>query len=505
MWRPLYLHLALLSLTASVEPTRLLRQRRNDLKSSDIVASGVSPLDADGPNNQQHDPPPSQEPKQKSLIEMQFTQHDPHAHRNKLQMIQNGELSLVAIRYSPNSFSAHANGSSSGGADADDDYFTNGVGDGESYSEVYGEFCAFDPSVNKEDPAKLPTTQSIVSTFDHCAEHRYLIPLHKAMQAIRFHDDIASSFSSNNKMRQLPVSGLLFHEGYSGAGLISNVLAGAFDSTRVISEHAALRDALSACDTIRNRHKTTDCSAGMQLRLVRDIVTLLSRIPSDLENDSIQHLYLKLSSASSAYLPELRSLYPQASWTFTYRNADESLAKATSQKERRRTCSKARRNPTQALIAKSTEHNVNLEQLSHHEVCALHLSSLVDVAGKEHDESGTGMLISYNEDILSSNHHENVAFINVILPYLGLQDDIHANPQGIQDRISQILSVRSNYSSRSRRQDDKGWAGIWDGEHVEISEQVGAASKVFMSDSMDSITRFVNMEMLTAKLDTRRR
>mmetsp|Transcript_26913 Transcript_26913/g.57710 ORF Transcript_26913/g.57710 Transcript_26913/m.57710 type:complete len:503 (+) Transcript_26913:64-1572(+) len=502
MRRTLHLPLALLGLIASGESASLRQRHESE--------SAISAAPRSSPNTIEHSKlPPSQEPEEKSLIAMQFSQRDPHARRDKLEMIQNGELSLAAIRYSPTSFSTGA----------DHDYFADdGAGD-EYYTEVYGVFCAFDPSVSKQDPAKSPTTDSIMSQSEHCGEHPYTIPLREVMQAVRFHDDIASSYSSFNnshkKMKQLQVSGLLFHEGYSGAGLLSNVLASAFNSTRVISEHVAVRDALGACDTIRNRHKSTNCSSAMQQRLVRDVVTLLSRTQDDATmstSNKVEHFILKLSSASSAYLPELRFLYPHAQWTFLYRNADDALAKATQHKERRSACIMARRNPTRALTAKSTEHNINLESLSHHEICALRLSSLLDTAGREHDESGTGMLVSYDDDILSSSGGggrvgNGAIIVDVILPYLGLQEDIDADPQGVRDRVEKVLSVRSNHNSRGARRRGKQRQDhdvLWDGEEVEITEEVGAASKVFLSESMDSITRFVNMEMLAAKIDSRR-
>mmetsp|Transcript_44483 Transcript_44483/g.79804 ORF Transcript_44483/g.79804 Transcript_44483/m.79804 type:complete len:455 (-) Transcript_44483:33-1397(-) len=442
----------LLSLIAAVQfgtASASLRQRYSSETHAAAVQSSPSSVEDE-------DEPPLYEPpsEPESLIAMQFTS-DPYEHRDRMEMIKSGELGLAAIRFSPISFAAGANG------------------DDGQYTDVHGEFCVFDSTLNKKDPANYPTINDVMGESEHCGEHRYTIPLREVVQAVREFD---ISGTKNSNMKHLPVSGLLFHEGYSGAGLISNALT-TFDSTLVISEHAAIRDAVSACDVVRNRYKSENCSPAMQRQLVQDVISLLSRT----SNASIQHLYLKLPSASSAYLPMLRSLYPDAKWAFVYRKAEDALAKTT-QRKRNSTCIKSRRNPTTALSAKSNEYNVDLEQLSHHEICALHLSSLLDTAIREHDESGTGMLVSYDDDILSNAD----TMVNVILPYFGLQEDIDSNPQVARDHVIEILSMRSNTSARLNPE-DKQWNA--DGENIEVSEEIGTASKVFMSNSMDSIKR----------------
>lgn len=390
-----------------------------------------------------------------SLIAMQFTA-DPHAGRDPVDMILGGELRLAAIRYSPRSFVA--------AADADDGY----------YSEVHGEFCDYDPSSNKRDPARYPTTHAIASASEHCGEHARTLPLREVMVAVGDRDS-----SGKGRMRSLPVSGMLFHEGHSGAGLVSNAISSAFDSALVVAEHPALRDALGACDAVRNRHGIDGCSSAMRMRLVEDVIALLSRVPSD---SPLERLYLKLPSSSAAYLPDLRASYPDAAWTFSYRRAGHALAKATGGK-RLKTCGRARRNPTAALSARSAELGVDLETLSHREVCALHLSSLLDAAAGERERSGTGMLVSYDDDINVPGGADYL--VDVVLPYLGLGEEIDSEPALVRDRVKDVLSVRSDASGRHGMGDGR----RWNGEDVDVSEEVGAASRTFMKDSMDSIVR----------------
>jgi len=394
----------------------------------------------------EEEPPPELPEDNESLIAMQFTE-DPHAGRDHMKMIQNGELGLSGIVYAPQSFSV------SGGSD---------------YTEVYGEFCDFDSALNKAHPARYPTIDAVMSESEHCDEHSYMIPLREAMEAVSDADD-----GSRNAIKRLPVTGLLFHIGYSGAGLVSNTLA-TFESAHVVSEHAAIRDALSACDVIRNRYLSDDCSPQKQRALLRDVVALLSRVPA---TSPARNLHLKVPSMSAAHLADLRSLYPEANWAFVYRKAEDALAKAT-MRNRDTVCVKSRRNPSAALIAKARERGVDLEASSPHDLCAMHLATLLEAAVREHEATGTGMLISYDRDILSNVD----AMVNVILPYLGLGEDIKANPQLARERVAAILSMRSD-TSMLRGPEDQGWSG----ETIEITDQVRVASQAHMGELMGRI------------------
>lgn len=406
-----------------------------------------------------------------SLIAMQFTP-DPHAHRDRMSMILSGELVLAAIRYSPSSFAAaYDDGSSKPTVGGNDhDYVSE-----DDYTNVDGEFCIFRPSDNRKDPSAYPTVTSVMSESEHCREHRYTIPLSEVMQAVREHSNTSAG---EGKVRYLPLSGMLFHQGYSGAGLISNAMA-TFDSNLVISEHAAIRDALSACDTIRNRHLSTNCSIRKQQRLIRDVITLLSRIHSSDSNSTVQRMYIKFSSASSAYLLTMREMYPQAKWAFVYRSTAEHVLAKTMEPSRRKACIKSKRNPSLTLSEKSSEYNINVEELSHHEMCALYLSTFVETAIQEHEKSGTGMLLSYEIDIA-----ENVdTIVNVVLPYFGMQEEVDTDPREARDHVSAILSMKSNASGQINPPDK-----MWTGErNIQVTDDVIAATRLFMMDSMESI------------------
>eukprot|EP00573_Skeletonema_grethae_P006878 CAMPEP_0201705556 /NCGR_PEP_ID=MMETSP0578-20130828/46160_1 /ASSEMBLY_ACC=CAM_ASM_000663 /TAXON_ID=267565 /ORGANISM="Skeletonema grethea, Strain CCMP 1804" /LENGTH=457 /DNA_ID=CAMNT_0048193813 /DNA_START=38 /DNA_END=1411 /DNA_ORIENTATION=- len=394
------------------------------------------------------DEPPIEE---ESLIAMQFAAN-PYAGRDKIDMIKSGEAKLASLRLSPDSLSE---GSSPQGSN--------------SYTGVYGIFCVFDDQLNKKHPAVYPTFDHMVQTSNHCIENRYTLPLDEVVEAVISHDK--KSIRNNERLKKLPLSGMLFHQGFSGAGLIANALT-TFDDTVVISEHSAIRDALNACDYLHNRFNSNDCSSLKHQKLIEDVISLLSRS----SNSSIEHMFLKLDSASSAYIPLLRAIYPDSKWTFDYRKAEHVLAKSTEPK--RNTCVLKKRQPSSVMASQALEHNVVLEELSTHEVCALHLSTLIDVASREHESTGTGMLISYEDDLLQED-----ALLGTILPYLGLQQEIDANPSMARARVEEVLSTKANLRGIHSQDVDSQW-GVGSEEHVHVSDEVRAASQLFMQNIM---------------------
>jgi len=116
-----------------------------------------------------------------SLIAQQFT-NDPFASHDNIQMILNGQLKLAGIRYHPTSFA---------------------IGDNnEEYSEVYGDFCVYDTQINKSNPSYYPTIKDVMSTSNHCGEHRYSILLNEVMDAIENNGD-------EDKVKTLQPDGLV--------------------------------------------------------------------------------------------------------------------------------------------------------------------------------------------------------------------------------------------------------------------------------------------------------
>mmetsp|Transcript_28903 Transcript_28903/g.62297 ORF Transcript_28903/g.62297 Transcript_28903/m.62297 type:complete len:681 (-) Transcript_28903:62-2104(-) len=484
----------------------------------------------DGEDNDE-DPPRDinllpRQPNESSLLIAQQFNNDPHAHRSKMEMILTGELGLVAIRYSPTSFAklVSIDGSDNGG---------NGNGNGDGYTNVYADFCVFNPYLNKEDPSYYPTIKDAMAESSHCSEHRYTLPLNEVMSAIKNanvnNGKNGSSNSNNNKtgamrtttttttkVRTLPLTGLLFHQGHAGSGLLANILSYAYDSTHVISKHPALRDALSACDVIRNRYRSEDnCSEDKRRRLIRDVIALLSRTSDDgsgAKGDTtgrVEHLFLRLDGASTAYLPDLRSMYPNVKWTFSYRNAEETLSKTMHRHHESHNnnssssissavvsppppCAKSKRNPTTNLQQKSQQHNVELEGLNHYQVCALQLSTLLDVALEEHEQSGggsSGLLVSYEDVVKTSGR----VFVDEVLPHFGLtQGDKLRNKRKYSindgnndkdfnmDRVAEMLSTKSNSRGKGK---ERGWDKSME-EDIVILEEVRDAVKLFMGGLM---------------------
>ena len=380
------------------------------------------------------DEPPIDIPSE-NLVELQFSD-DPYADQDKLDMIKSGLANLAAIRYESNSFASSNS----------------------KYTGVYGDFCVYDAHLNDVEPSLYPTVDEMIFTSEHCGEHTYTLPLDEVVAAVSNHD--AQSGQTNPS-----VEGLLFHTGHSGAGLSANVLA-AFDNTVVVPEHSALHDALFACDQIHSRFKSADCSTSHQKQLVQDVINLATRS----SDASVTHAYIKFKAEDTVYLSMVREILPDTPWTFYYRDSDTTLAKSTQNK--RNTCVMSRRQPSEDLVQKAEDLNIDLESLSTEDLCALQLSTLLEAATQEHKSSGTGMLISY-EQLLEPGF-----IANVVLPYLGLQ----ADSTTVSATVDSTLSIKSN---------NRGGVKQWNAneEVIHISEKVSHASKLFMGDAMQALRR----------------
>ena len=122
---------------------------------------------------------------EQSLISQQFSV-DPYATKDRMEMLLNGELGLAGLQYHPLSFVNTG--------DAEDD----------EYSEVYGEFCVFETQLSKSDPSYYNTIHRVMDESEHCAEHRYTIPLNEVMEAIK-----NSPEGKDNKVKTLQPDGMV--------------------------------------------------------------------------------------------------------------------------------------------------------------------------------------------------------------------------------------------------------------------------------------------------------
>ena len=415
----------------------MLSQRSRFLAAAGLLATGMLTIVTAAPDA---DEPPIELP---SATELQFSE-DPYAGQDKLDMIKYGLAHLAAIRYESASFSSeHA-----------------------AYTGVYGDFCVYDAQLNNgDDPSLYPTVGEMMSKSDHCGDHTFTLQLDEVVAAVSSHD-IASG-----QMNPV-VSGLLFHVGYAGAGLLSNAIV-TFDSTLVVPEHTAIHDALFACDKIHNRFPSADCSSSLQKQLLKDVVTLATRASS-----GITHAYIKLNADSTVYMSMMREVFSDVPWTFHFRSPETVLAKSTQPKLN--TCVFTRRQPSKVLAQKAEEYNLDLDGMTQEDLCALYLSTLLEVATQEHENSGTGMLIDY-EQLLDTDF-----ITHVILPYLGLQAEIDADSATVSANVEATLSTKSNNRGISGQKVKK-WSA--NEEVVNISDEVRAASQLFMGSAMEALRR----------------
>jgi len=174
-----------------------------------------------------------------------------------------------------------------------------------------------------------------------------------------------------------------------------------------------------------------------------------------------------------------REIFSQVPWTFHYRDHETVLAKST--ESSRSPCVFTGRNPSSALAQKAEGFNVDLDGMSQEDLCALYLSTLLEVAIQEYKSSGgTGLLVLY-EQLLEPSY-----MLDDLLPHLGFQAEIDADSATVSANVEETLSIKSNPRG------DPGHNAIrWDAgkEAVNISPKVRAASQLFMAGVMEAIGR----------------
>jgi hypothetical protein len=70
--------------------------------------------------------------------------------------------------------------------------------------------------------------------------------------------------------------------------------------------------------------------------------------------------------------------------------------------------------------------------------------------------------------------------LEVILPYFGLKQEIDADPMLVREKVSKVLVQKSNNLARGGE-----GAPIWTKEEIHVSDEVKAASSLFLKDSTD--------------------
>lgn len=166
---------------------------------------------------------------------------------------------------------------------------------------------------------------------------------------------------------------------------------------------------------------------------------------------------------------------------FFYREANIALAKATQKK--RNACIKQRRSPSEAVRARAFALGLDsLDDLGPQEVCALHLSALVRTAFTEHETSGTGLLVSYDED-LSSNGGRFVP--ETVLPYLGVGSAANPGTEA-RGRVDAVLAIDAKARDSGRVWDA---AAIKADVGIDLSEEIREASRTFLQTNMFEISR----------------
>ena len=124
--------------------------------------------------------------------------------------------------------------------------------------------------------------------------------------------------------------------------------------------------------------------------------------------------------------------------------------------------------------------DIDLNQLSKHKVCAVHLATFLQVARRAQEHWYRNFEFLYDENIIRTSSN---AIVDDILSYLGVEE---ANlDSDVRDEVSSILALKSNASG------DEGDERNWDAtkENIDITVEVRDASNKFMLNVMDAIVR----------------
>lgn len=309
-----------------------------------------------------------------SLIAKQFSD-DPYQGENKLELILSGKFMLSDVRMGRN---------------------------GEA---TQGHFCEFDFERQQNDPSLVPRFMDLYGETLHCQEHHVTMDLHEVAEACRKLD--ASPTAS---IHSIQPNAFIFHQPKSGSSLITNMIAASLPGARVVSEPAALSE-IVACQKCKHENK---------LQALQDAMYLLGRTATPTTNDKQQeHLFVKLSSASTIGLSVVRDSFPDTKWIFVYRDADTILQKLMNSPTERRMCAhKKRRNPGAAMtdFLKSQEKSVATLETDE-QVCAAFLATNMATVQRElalHDTSGR--LVEYSDLMTRVGIQELFEYLEVRAP-----------------------------------------------------------------------------------------
>jgi len=265
--------------------------------------------------------------------------------------------------------------------------------------EATASFCLIDWRLQQRNPSTVPMFKDLRGNSKMCDGTLISVDLFKVAREARAYDAQLNSTKTNQKDVAHPVAptGVVFHETRCGSTLTANLLSSFSPShTRVYSESPPPVTAFNHCDRF-------PCNPRLHTQLIQDVFYMMGRT---LRAEQPQYLFFKIQSIGVMNIDKFTAAFPDTPWVFLYRDSVEvmqSHLKGMDKKWTFRTRSPVcARNfhsvyqppTTQQLIESKKK---SMEDMSGVEYCAAHLAGLSLSAIQEHERSGKGRFVNYNQ------------------------------------------------------------------------------------------------------------
>lgn len=256
-----------------------------------------------------------------------------------------------------------------------------------TYQGIYGKFCKINWGSHKQNPSTTPMFRDVMSSQSPktCTPGE----LNVAAVVARMKEYDAGSRDSSPHVHTLKLGGVAFHESRCGSTLVANLLQAANpDGHRVYSESPPPVDILRQGDRF---------TPEMLAPLLRDVVYLMSRSNDEHET----HVFFKIQSLGTRYLPVFLTAFPETPWTFVFREPVQVLMshfKGGPRHVSRAKCAQYYTRPPPIVQQKLRANKHQHDKPSYEEFCAAHFATLTETALKYLQVPGShGVAVEYSQ------------------------------------------------------------------------------------------------------------
>jgi hypothetical protein len=352
-------------------------------------------------------------------------------------------------------------------------------GTGGKEYKASGIFCNIDWKLQQKNPSTVPMFKDLREKSKMCEDTEVQVDLYEFAREARAFD---ASFANATEMTgkrdvvfPVPPSGIVFHETRCGSTLTANLLASFRPkNSRVYSESPPPVTALRACEK-------KPCDPDKHKQLIQDVFYLMGRT---IRVDRPQYVFYKIQSIGTMAMHKFTMAFPNVPWVFLYRDSVEVMMSHLKSKKKidkghvpvcgRNYNLSMERQPrqTQKILQK---HGKRPQDMALTEYCAVHLAALSLAAVEEHDRTGKGKFINYNE-------LPDVAWRKLLPDYFGITpiDDT------MVDNMKIVAGVYSKGRGKTANQE---WKDDSEKKQFAAPEEVVSAAKVYLGDMFEKMER----------------